>query len=94
MEPLESRDGIVVSRRQAMLGSQSIVHRDDEGAYIRCPLEAEVVEIGTPRSKPTEAAAMKVENNRKACGDGGGVRRREIETRPQVERIIKHDVSV
>jgi hypothetical protein len=94
MEPLECRDGIMVSRRKAMLGSQSIVDRDDEGAYIRCPLEAEVVKIGTPRSIPTEAAAMKKEDYWQACGDGGGVTSREIEARPQAERIIKYDVLV
>jgi hypothetical protein len=83
MEPLECRDGIVVSRREAMLGSQSIVDGDDEGAYIGCPLYAEVVKIGSPWGIQTEAAAMKVKDYGQACGGGGRTERREIEARPQ-----------
>lgn len=62
MEPLECRDRIMVSGRQAMLGSQSVVDRDDEGAYTRRPLQTEAVKKRTARRIPTEAAAMEVED--------------------------------
>jgi hypothetical protein len=97
MKPLESGDGIVISSRETVLGSQSVVDGDDEGAYIGCPLYAEAVDIGTLRAKPTEAAAMSVEDYGQPCRGGWGRmgrRRREIEARPQAVCEIKHDVFV
>jgi hypothetical protein len=86
MKPLESGDGIVISSREAMLGSQSVVDGNDEGAYIGCPLYTEAVDNGTLRAKQTEAAAMKVEEYGQPCGCSWGRmgrrRRRKIEARP------------